>query len=84
MLNFTDWLEQVSPASPLAFGLVALAGLVMGLAPSSLPLYSVVMGTVAARRDSGEHLGRFLPGGEEVGRLCWDRGGGDHAAKPAA
>ena len=59
MMDFTAWLEQVSPASPLAFGLVALAGLIMGVAPSSLPLFSVVMGTMAARRESGEEATKW-------------------------
>jgi cytochrome c-type biogenesis protein len=53
MIDFAGWLDQVSVSSPLAFGLVALAGLLMGVAPSSLPLYSVVVGTMAARRDQG-------------------------------
>jgi cytochrome c-type biogenesis protein len=36
--------ESVPAVSPLAFALVALAGLTMGLAPSSLPLFSIVLG----------------------------------------
>jgi cytochrome c-type biogenesis protein len=42
-------LEQVADATPLAFLLVALAGLTMGVAPSSLPLFSVVAGWIAGR-----------------------------------
>ena len=38
MMDFTALLEQISVVSPLAFALVALAGLIMGVAPSSLPL----------------------------------------------
>lgn len=59
MADFAGWLEQVSVTSPLAFGLVALAGLVMGVAPSSLPLLSVVVGTVAARKDAQGPVGRW-------------------------
>jgi len=47
MPEFAAWLDQVSAASPLAFAIVALAGLMMGIAPSSLPLYSVVVGYAA-------------------------------------
>lgn len=59
MLDFAGWMDQISVASPLAFVLVALAGLVMGVAPSSVPLFSVVVGTVAARRDAEERAGRW-------------------------
>jgi cytochrome c-type biogenesis protein len=40
-------LETVAANSATAFALVALAGLLIGVAPSSLPLMSVVVGTVA-------------------------------------
>ncbi len=43
--------DEISAGSPLAFALVALAGLAMGVAPSSLPLYSIVIGYVAGRRE---------------------------------
>jgi cytochrome c-type biogenesis protein len=59
MIDFAGLLDQNSLASPLAFGLVALAGLAMGVAPSSLPLYSVVMGTVAAGAGPPSRAGRF-------------------------
>ena len=49
MFDLSAWLDQVSAMSSLAFALVALAGLTMGVAPSSLPLYSVVVGYVAAQ-----------------------------------
>ena len=49
MLNPDTWLQQVSVASPIGFALVAAAGLVMGVAPSSLPLASVVAGYVAGK-----------------------------------
>jgi len=59
MIDFAAWLEQVPPTSPVAFGLVALAGLVMGVAPSSLPLISAVVGTVAARRETQAEVARW-------------------------
>ncbi|AGK57126.1 cytochrome c biogenesis protein transmembrane region [Hyphomicrobium denitrificans 1NES1] len=43
------WLEQVSLASPLGFAVMALAGLVMGIAPSSYPLATVVAGCVGGQ-----------------------------------
>ncbi|MDA8250472.1 MAG: sulfite exporter TauE/SafE family protein [Rhodospirillales bacterium] len=49
MLNPDAWLQSVSITSPLGFALVALAGLIMGVAPSSLPLASVVAGYVGGR-----------------------------------
>lgn len=49
MLNPESWLTQVSVMSPLGFALVALAGLVIGVAPSSLPLASVVAGYVGGQ-----------------------------------
>ena len=42
-------LEHVPAASLTAILIVAAAGLLMGVAPSSLPMYSVVVGSVAAR-----------------------------------
>ena len=47
--------EHVSIASVAGVALVMAAGLLMGVAPSSLPMYSVVVGSVAAR--SGESAG---------------------------
>ncbi len=49
MPNPDSWLNQVSVMSPLGVALVALAGLVMGVAPSSLPLSSVVAGYVGGQ-----------------------------------
>ncbi len=43
--------DEISAVSPLAFALVALAGLAMGVAASSLPLYSIVIGYVAGQRE---------------------------------
>jgi len=42
-------LQHVPAASVTAVLIVAAAGLLMGFAPSSLPMYSVVVGSVAAR-----------------------------------
>lgn len=42
-------IDQVTNAPALAFLVIGLAGLVMGVAPSSLPLFSVVTGWVAGR-----------------------------------
>ncbi len=49
MMNLATQFQNLSAASTAAFLLVAAAGLVMGVAPSSLPMYSVVVGSVAAR-----------------------------------
>lgn len=64
MLDLDAWFQHVSVASPLGFALVALAGLIIGVAPSSLPLASVVAGYVggqhreeqAAKRPMGLRL----------------------------
>lgn len=65
MMDLAAWSEQISAMSPLAFAVVALAGLVMGVAPSSLPIFSVVAGYVAGR--AGE---REVRGSEEAkGRI---------------
>jgi len=44
-------IETVSAPSVAAFTLIALMGLIIGLAPSSLPLVSVVVGTVASQKE---------------------------------
>jgi len=46
-------LATVTAVTPLALGLVALAGLLVGIAPSSLPLLSVAAGLAASRAESG-------------------------------
>jgi cytochrome c-type biogenesis protein len=54
-----DALAQIGGAvTPLAFGLVAMAGLLMGLAPSTLPLVPVVAGFVVGKERS--ETGRAL------------------------
>jgi len=45
-------LQEISAASPAAFALAMLAGLVMGVAPSSVPLMSVVVGSVAGQTEA--------------------------------
>jgi cytochrome c-type biogenesis protein len=45
------WLNQASGMSALLVGIVALAGLLVGIAPSSLPLYSVIGGYVGGQAD---------------------------------
>jgi cytochrome c-type biogenesis protein len=54
MTDFESWFQQVSVTSPLGFALVALAGLIMGVAPSSLPLASVIAGYVGGQARSGD------------------------------
>lgn len=49
MTDLLAQFQELPVASMAAFALVALAGLIMGLAPSSLPLISVVVGSVAGR-----------------------------------
>jgi cytochrome c-type biogenesis protein len=49
-------LQNISGLSPLALALVALAGMIVGIAPSSLPLLSVAAGLAAGQgaRDIGD------------------------------
>ena len=54
MLNLDAWFQHVSIVSLPGFALVAVAGLVMGVAPSSLPLASVVAGYVGGQGRDGE------------------------------
>ncbi len=58
-MEFIAQLDQISAASLAGVLLVAAAGLLMGVAPSSLPMYSVVVGSVAARtgQSSGARRG---------------------------
>jgi cytochrome c-type biogenesis protein len=46
------WLDQASGMSAVVVAAVALAGLLVGVAPSSLPLYSVVAGYVGGQAKS--------------------------------
>ena len=49
MTDLATQFQTPSVASVAAVLLVVAAGLVMGVAPSSLPMYSAVVGSVAAR-----------------------------------
>ncbi len=53
-MDLATWHDQVSAISPLSFALVAMAGLTIGVAPSSLPLFTVVVGFVGGRADQRE------------------------------
>ena len=71
MPDLAAWLDQISAMSPLAFAVVAFAGLTMGVAPSSLPLFSVVVGYVAGQAEEQESTARakglLLAGGFVLG-----------------
>jgi cytochrome c-type biogenesis protein len=68
--------NEISAVSPLAFALVALVGLVMGVAPNSLPMYSIVIGYVVGGRgnDAAVERGRgfFLAFGFVLGMATVD------------
>lgn len=66
MLDLAAWFESISATSPLAFAVVAMAGLAMGVAPSSLPLFSVIAGYVAGR--SAHERTTTGPGEPALGR----------------
>ncbi|HEV2549430.1 MAG TPA: cytochrome c biogenesis protein CcdA [Stellaceae bacterium] len=59
MLDLEASFQHVSIMSPLGFALVALAGLIMGVAPSSLPLASVVAGYVGGQSRDREAITRM-------------------------
>jgi cytochrome c-type biogenesis protein len=67
------WLNQVSGISALAVAAVALAGLFVGVTPSSLPLYSVVGGYVGGRA-GGRAKGLLLSVGFVLGQATVDAG----------
>lgn len=67
----TAWLNQASGMSALAVAAVALAGLLVGVAPSSLPLYSVVDGYVGGQA-SGRAKGLLLSAGFILGQATID------------
>jgi cytochrome c-type biogenesis protein len=76
MLDPNTWLPHVAVTSPFGVALVALAGLVMGVAPSSLPLASVVAGYVGGQargRDvNGPMRGFWLSAGFVLGLATVD------------
>ena len=49
MTDLEPLLQNVSALTPLTIALIALAWLVIGIAPSSLPLLSVAAGLAASR-----------------------------------
>ena len=49
MTDLEPLLQKVTEITPLAMGLVALAGLIVGIAPSSFPRLSVAVGLAAGR-----------------------------------
>ena len=61
MAELISWLEQIPATSPLMFAVVALAGLTMGVAPSSLPMFPIVVGFVAGP-SSGQAARRISRG----------------------
>lgn len=67
----TAWLDQASGMSAAALAAVALAGLLVGIAPSSLPLYSVVGGYVGGQA-SGKAKGLLLSAGFILGQATVD------------
>jgi cytochrome c-type biogenesis protein len=69
----TAWLNQASGMSALVVGAVALAGLLVGIAPSSLPLYSVVGGYVGGQV-AGRAKGILLSAGFVLGQATVDAG----------
>jgi cytochrome c-type biogenesis protein len=74
--DFDAWFQHVSVTSPVGFALVALVGLLMGVAPSSLPIASVVGGYVAGQSgDQGTRkrmLGLWLSAGFVLGLATID------------
>jgi cytochrome c-type biogenesis protein len=70
------WFEHISVISPVGIALVALAGLSMGLAPSALPLASVIAGYVSTRAvgwdDSDLRKGLLLSAGFVLGMATVD------------
>lgn len=67
----TAWLAQGSGRPTLVVGVVALAGLLVGVAPSSLPLYSVVAGYVGGQA-GGRTKGLLLTAGFVLGMATVD------------
>lgn len=71
--TITAWLGQASGMSAAVVAAVALAGLLVGIAPSSLPLYSVVGGYVVGEA-SGRTKGLLLSVGFVLGLATADAG----------
>lgn len=71
--HLTDFLSQTSGMSLVLAAAVAAAGLLVGIAPSSLPLYSVVGGYVAGQA-TGRAKGLLLVAGFVLGLASVDAG----------
>lgn len=69
----TAWLNQASGFSFALTAVVVLAGLLVRVAPSSLPLYSVVGGYIGGRA-SGRAKGLLLSAGFVLGQASVDAG----------
>jgi cytochrome c-type biogenesis protein len=69
--TITAWLDQASGMSVALVAAVALAGLLVGVAPSSLPLYSVVGGYIGGQA-SGRAKGLLLSAGFVLGQATID------------
>lgn len=67
-----DWLNHASGMSALLLAAIALAGLLVGFAPSSLPLYSVVAGYVGGH--ASRTRGLLLSIGFVLGQATVDAG----------
>lgn len=70
MIDLPPLLQNISALTPLTIALVALAGLVVGIAPSSFPLISVASGLAAGRGTAGserQKSGLWLPLGFVLG-----------------
>lgn len=78
MLELAKWFNEVAVFSPVAFAIVALAGLTVSVAPSSLPMYSVVVGYVSGQSDGRATIGPsralLLSSGFVLGMAAVDAG----------
>ena len=73
MPELAAWLGDIPIMSPLAFALIGLAGLVMGVAPSSLPLIGAAFGYVASdSKQSNKTRGLRLAFGLVLGMATVD------------
>lgn len=76
MASIDQLLEQVTSVTPLAIAIVALAGLVVGISPGSLPLMSVAAGFVTgqggAEAPRSRLAGLWLSGGFALGIVTVD------------
>ena len=79
MTDIEPLLQNLTALTPLAIALVALAGFIVGIAPSSFPLLSVAAGLAAGRgatdsTDSGKRRneGRWLSAAFALGIATMD------------